>query len=385
MGEEALNFNIWNSIILAGLLQGFVFVYIVLSQKKYRVKSTYYLTALLFTFSYSNLIYYLEDANIITYQIMHRYFMFPFALLNPALFYFYFKYFLHPEHKLRSREKWLFAPAIFALVIELTFRIPRILEIKLPKYYPLYDLLLLLIEFSGAALTATVLVHCYGMLSKHQREMMDKQVRDTIPGISWFKKMTVALMLLCLLWMAQLVYVVVNAVYMPFYALWIGMTVMIYWLGHVGIYKYGVQQERKNIRNFSIEHKVAYPVLKQKSEHINTLENLLVNQKMFLDSMLTLDKLADEMKLSKSHLSRIINNELGIGFPDYLNSLRVEEAKLHLLNPEFANYTLVAIGLEAGFNSKTTFNSAFKKITSFTPSEYRKLKPQREAIQNDYA
>jgi AraC-like DNA-binding protein len=92
---------------------------------------------------------------------------------------------------------------------------------------------------------------------------------------------------------------------------------------------------------------------------------------MFLDSMLTLDKLAEEMKLSKSHLSRIINSELGIGFRDYLNSLRLEEAKLHLLNPEFASYTLVAIGLEAGFNSKTTFNTVFKKITTMTPSEYR--------------
>lgn len=385
MDEEALNFNIWNSIILAGLLQGFVFVYIVLSQKKYRVKSTYYLTALLFTFSYSNLIYYLEDANIITYPIMHRYFMFPFPLLNPALFYFYFKYFLNPEHKLSVREKWLFAPAIIALAAELTFRIPQIFGMALPNYYPLYDTLLLFVEFSGVFLTAVVLLYSYFMISKHEREMKTKKTIDTIPGIGWFKKMAVALLVLCVLWLGQLIYVVVNKVFMPFYGLWIGMSIMIYWLGHVGIYKYGVQQERKSIRNYSIEHKVVYPVSRSKNGHIDALEHLLVDQKMFLDSMLTLDKLAEEMKLSKSHLSRIINNELGIGFPDYLNSLRVEEAKRHLLNPEFANYTLVAIGLEAGFNSKTTFNSAFKKNTSFTPSEYRKLKPHREAMQNDYA
>lgn len=371
MGEETLNFNIWNSIILAGLLQGFTFIYIVLSQKKYRVKSTYYLTALLFTFSYSNLIYYLEDTNLITFQIMHRYFMFPFALLNPALFYLYFKYFLNPDHQLSSREKWLFAPSILAFAVELTFRIPRILEIKLPNYYPLYDLLLLLIEFFGAALTAIILFYCYALLSKYQRERNTKEIRDTIPGIGWFKRMTVGVMILCVLWMSQLIYVVVNAVNMPFYALWIGMSIMIYWLGHVGIYKYGIQQERQKIRNYSIESKVDYPRLKQKNEHITALENLLVNEKMFLNPMLTLDKLAEEMHLSKSHLSRIINTELGIGLPDYLNSLRVEEAKLHLRNPEFSNYTLVAIALEAGFNSKTTFNTAFKKITSVTPSEYR--------------
>lgn len=371
MGEEAVNFNIWNSIILAGLLQGFVFVYIVLSQKKYRVKSTYYLTALLFTFSYSNLIYYLEDANIITYSMMHLYFMFPFPLLNPALFYFYFKYFLNPEHKLSVREKWLFAPAIIALAAELTFRIPRILGMALPNYYPLYDTLLLFVEFSGVFLTSVVFLYCYFIISKHERDIKYKKTIDTIPGIGWFKKMAIGLMALCVLWLGQLIYVVVNEVFMPFYALWIGMSIMIYWLGHVGIYKYGVQQERKSIRNYSIENKVVYPVLRSKNGHIDALENLLVNQKMFLDPMLTLDKLAEEMKLSKSHLSRIINSELGIGFPDYLNSLRVEEAKRHLLNPEFANYTLVAIGLEAGFNSKTTFNTVFKKITTMTPSEFR--------------
>ena len=140
MDEQVLNFNIWNSIILAGLLQGFTFIYIVLSQKKYRVNSTYYLTALLFTFSYNTLIYYLQDTNLITFQIMHRYFMFPLPLLNPALFYFYFKYFLNPEHKLRSKEKWLFAPAIIALAVELTFRIPRILEVKLPNFLRLFQI-----------------------------------------------------------------------------------------------------------------------------------------------------------------------------------------------------------------------------------------------------
>jgi len=51
--------------------------------------------------------------------------------------------------------------------------------------------------------------------------------------------------------------------------------------------------------------------------------------------------------------------------------LRVEEAKTYLIDNEFANYTLVAIGLEAGFNSKSAFNSSFKKITGKTPSQFK--------------
>ena len=97
-----------------------------------------------------------------------------------------------------------------------------------------------------------------------------------------------------------------------------------------------------------------------------------MDQKRYRDSDLTLDRIADELDLSNSYLSRIIKAELGVGFVDYVNTLRVEEAKLYLLKPEFSNYTLVSIGIEAGFNSKSAFYSSFKKITGQTPSDFKK-------------
>ena len=99
-----------------------------------------------------------------------------------------------------------------------------------------------------------------------------------------------------------------------FYPLWLGMSLLIYWLGHIGIYKFGVTIERKKLRNYSIENKSTYAIIdKQKSEHIATLENLIVTQKKYLDSNLNLERLADELNLSKSYLSRTINAELGVG------------------------------------------------------------------------
>lgn len=52
-------------------------------------------------------------------------------------------------------------------------------------------------------------------------------------------KMVLLLLGLCVVWAAQLIYVIALEIAMPFYPLWIGMSAMIYWLGHVGIYKYG--------------------------------------------------------------------------------------------------------------------------------------------------
>jgi AraC-like DNA-binding protein len=158
-----------------------------------------------------------------------------------------------------------------------------------------------------------------------------------------------------------------------FYPLWIGISIVTYWLGHNGVYKFGIIEERKKIKKYAKENIASYTIIeKQKNDHIIALEHLLLDQKRYLDSNLTLDVLAEELNLSKSHLSRVINNELGIGFIDYVNTLRVEEAKNYILNPEFSNYTLVSIGIEAGFNSKSAFYSSFKKITGQTPTEFKK-------------
>ena len=160
----------------------------------------------------------------------------------------------------------------------------------------------------------------------------------------------------------------------PFYFLWTAISLIIYWMGHQGIYTHGINNDRKKIR--ASGHKITPYSIKEKLKTPNeisiALQTLLVEQKRFLDSNLSLETLAHKLQISKSHLSRIVNNELGSTFTDYINTLRVEEAKSYLQNPDFSKYTIVAIGLEAGFSSKTTFNTTFKKIAGLTPSQYRK-------------
>ena len=77
--------------------------------------------------------------------------------------------------------------------------------------------------------------------------------------------------------------------------------------------------------------------------------------------------------MSLSHASKLINTFSDYNFSDYINSLRIEQAKKLLSDDSFDQYTIVAIGLESGFNSKSTFYTAFKKFTSQTPSEFRSI------------
>ena len=102
------------------------------------------------------------------------------------------------------------------------------------------------------------------------------------------------------------------------------------------------------------------------------MEFLAENKKAFLNSELTIDQLALEIGVSKHNLSETINSAFQKNFYDFVNSYRVEDFKQRIKNPEFANYSLIAVAFESGFSSKSSFNTIFKKYTGTTPSEYRK-------------
>lgn len=102
------------------------------------------------------------------------------------------------------------------------------------------------------------------------------------------------------------------------------------------------------------------------------LLEVMDSEKPYLDSELNLVKLAERLSLSAHQLSFIINNGFNENFFQFINQYKVRKAQDLLQNPKYDNYTIVAIGYESGFNSKTAFNTTFKKVTSYTPTEYRK-------------
>lgn len=86
---------------------------------------------------------------------------------------------------------------------------------------------------------------------------------------------------------------------------------------------------------------------------------------------LTLGDLAERVGTTPHRLSEVLNSQLGVSFYDFVNGYRVREVQSRLVGPDGARLTYLAIALEAGFASKSTFNAAFKKLTGMTPSAYR--------------
>lgn len=131
-----------------------------------------------------------------------------------------------------------------------------------------------------------------------------------------------------------------------------------------------------------IEENVKYKSSKlTKSEAeilIDKLKNHMIKEKPYLNPDLTLNQLAEDLNLSYKVLSQIINEYFNQNFFDYINTLRIEESKKMLLEPS-GKKTVLEVLYETGFNSKSTFNNTFKKMTGMTPTEFRK-KSQQETI-----
>lgn len=100
------------------------------------------------------------------------------------------------------------------------------------------------------------------------------------------------------------------------------------------------------------------------------LSDLLETEKVYLEAELSLPVLAQRAGLSTHELSYVLNEGFGVNFFQFINAYRVAEAQRLLASAQHQHLSMVGIAFEAGFSSKTTFNTTFKKVTGLTPSQF---------------
>ena len=117
-----------------------------------------------------------------------------------------------------------------------------------------------------------------------------------------------------------------------------------------------------------------------KERQVTELKDKLIRimnvDKVFMDPGLSALVLSKKLNINTHILSELLNQHFNQNFYDFINQYRVEEAKKRLKDKEYNNFTVLAIGMDVGFNSKSTFNSVFKKVAGVTPSEFRTIKIQ---------
>ena len=230
----------------------------------------------------------------------------------------------------------------------------------------------------------------YVFLTIHVVRVYNDKIRNSYSNIerinlNWLRHLTVGLIVV---WGVVVISYIVNA----FAEKNIKMDYLIYSAASILIYSIGYLSLRQpQIFERVIQKSEAEPIPEsgiksgertsyQKSgltdleaqNHLKNLLQLMEKDKPYLNSELTLRELSEKLSMSTHNLSEILNTKLNQNFYDFINRYRVEEVKQRLADKESDKFSLIAIAFDSGFNSKSAFNTIFKKHTGTTPSQYRK-------------
>jgi len=354
------NVNIWNLIIFIGVLHGFLFSGVLFTVKKYQSTANKFLAYTVLSLAISNLQYCLLDAGVISNNA--------FRLSTELLIVPMFFLFVNSYLQYRTPVKYtvlLIIPFVFSLIISISSLIGLISGESLNVIQENIS--------SGYTLILIGLV-CYRvwLYKKSTKEFSSKRV---IVQTKWIKQILIIGLTLCVFWIGEIYYALStgNTGLYIYYPLWIGISFLIYWIAYVGVFKSHILTERIEIRNKKTL------TIRKRSQHkffstalFSKIDSFIKEEENYLNPNMNLAVLAAEFDKSSSYISSVINKNIDISFTDYINIFRVEKAKELLKNPDYNKYTIVAVGLESGFKSKSNFYTIFKKHTNLTPSEYKK-------------
>ena len=112
----------------------------------------------------------------------------------------------------------------------------------------------------------------------------------------------------------------------------------------------------------------------QAKQLFRRIEKRMKEEEWYKKNDLTLAEIASQLEEPINHLSQAINSQTGSTFYNYINQYRIQAFLKKLEDPKSKQFTNLALAMECGFNSKSTFNKYFKKYTGKTPTEYVKYK-----------
>ena len=232
-------------------------------------------------------------------------------------------------------------------------------------------------------------VFAYVLAVRHELRKYDQRIKNTKSSLEhinlrWLWIGTINFIIVFALILVMILLQATGLNVLPIYnvAVPLSVSVVIYYMGYLGLRQPTIFSPTEELAAAARKYEKSALTPEKGRELASRLKDFMEQYRPFLDSELTLPKLAEMLQMPPHHLSQIINESLGQNFFDFVNAYRVEEARRLFQNPEKSAYTVLAVAEEAGFNSKTAFNSAFKKVTGQTPSEFRSQSPLPQISQN---
>ena len=368
--------QIFNFLMIAGIILGISFVLTTRFSKRGQHKSVIYLVLVVLFLTLNNIQIVLVESGFFEVNFYVQKLLIPWYLLIFPSFYTFLTYYLQIEQKIYS-----FVPITIGLfLVEIAIRIGFI-----PYYFNDNNNFIVakysqIEEIVNALFAIFLYTKAFLLLFRYANLYQNVLKYD---NLRWLKIFIGMGCLVLLLWVTAIVTnisEVLNPLIYIYYPMRLSCSIILYWIGYQGFFNYNILTQRIQLHKDLESEKDVITISKtetiieteSKENQLLVIQNHIENNKRYLDSAFSLEVLASEIKMSTTKVSGIINNNSNFNFSDYINQFRINKAKKILLDKKYIDYNIEAIGFECGFNSKSTFYSAFKKFTNLTPSEFKK-------------
>lgn len=305
----------------------------------------------------------LQDDFAIGINLRTIFFFIPtFPLIGPFL-YLYVKSVSIKNFQFRLKHLLHLVPFLLVSIIDLINRDNFPLSPDNPNHYLTYsiEISVILIQF----LVYIIISYSY------VRNLIKKNIAENFPKENanpyWIRNIV---MIISIIWLIYALYCIQTyaRVYFPtrvieaFY-----YSIFSYWI----LYNELLSRKITSVNNFTTRYKSSGLTMEDANRYKSMILDYISKNELYKDHDITLGKFSKNLSLTPHVVSQVINDQLSCNFNDFINSYRVEEAKKMLMDSGMKNFTVASIAYDCGFNTLSAFNTAFKKFTGITPSQFR--------------
>jgi AraC-like DNA-binding protein len=375
-----IHLNLWTALSLFGIIQGILLSALLFSNKRGNLKANRILAILILLFS-------LKLAEFAGYwtsffnEFPHLLFTtYAFPFLFGVLLFFYASALTNDKWEFKNSDMLHFIPFVLQSIIMLRFyALNGNVKIEILQRLIQSDNPILSTDFYLTGLLQNAHMLIYSLLTLKILSLNSSQISGkglSIENIKfkWIKKLTTGFFILILLNILHLLSIRVfgykyitetDAVIMIYSA------VMIYFIGYLALKQPEIITGISRLKNGAKYMRSGLTDKLADIYHKKLLDAMIVD-KIFANNNLSLNDLSNTLDIPAHHLSQVLNEKIKLNYFDFVNYYRIEEAKRLLQDTEYEPYTILTIAHDVGFNNKASFNSAFRKFTKRTPSQYRK-------------
>jgi len=305
----------------------------------------------------------------------------PVPLFHGPLLYLYSLYALRGEQRIRAVDYLHFIPGMFAYLymFKFFFLYSASEKIQVDKgeindFHAFSVVLLIAILISGLVYA----VLSYSLTLKYGNKLKERFSFSEGISLKWLRYCIVSIGLFFLL--AVIVFLLRDGLnysfpFNPEYIFYSILIIFIFYIGYFGIKHENIfvniplpENGETNQEASITKYKNSGMSAEIASELHEKLLKFMEEKKPYLNPRLSLSDLSRELDISSNQLSQIINHQAGVNFHDFINKYRVAEFLINANSNQ--NFSLLGLALDAGFNSKSSFNYIFKKQKGISPSQY---------------